>query len=178
MGLARRSSPPSPSPKLRRTKTRRSRRGALSILFPRTLQMMSSLPRRSGVASACTAIPTATSTGTSNPDWSSGEAIGRRRRSAPSVSPPSSLDAATSGVSFPRTFRIAWGTRCHFRSGIIPSVPTSTGSTSCLVDSSSTPTTPSLLMARPFSSDALSVLVTTHCVSYHCYYLKISSYAC
>lgn len=178
MGLARRSSPPSPSPKLRRTKARRSRRGALSILFPRTLQMMSSLPRRSGVASACTATPTATSTGTSNPGWSSGEAIGRRRRSAPSVSPPSSLDAATSGVSFPRTFRIAWGTRCHFRSGIIPSVPTSTDSTSFPADSSSTPTTPSLLMARPFSSDALSVLVTTHCVSYHCYYLKISSYAC
>ena len=178
MGLARRSSPPSPSLRLRRTKARRSRRGALSILFPRTLQMMSSLPRRSGVASACTAIPTATSTGTSNPGWSSGEAIGRRRRSAPSVSPPSSLDAATSGVSFPRTFRIAWGTRCHFRSGIIPSVPTSTDSTSCLVDSSLTLITPLLLMARPFSSDALSVLVTTHCVSYHCYYLKISSYAC
>ena len=176
--MARRSSPPSPSLRLQRTKTRRSRRGALSILFPRTLQMMSSLPRRSGVASACTAIPTATSTGTSNPGWSSGEAIGRRRRSAPSVSPPSSLDAATSGVSFPRTFRNAWGTRCHFRSGIIPSVPTSTDSTFFPADSSSTPTTPSLLMARPFSSDALSVLVTTHCVSYHCYYLKISSYAC
>ena len=176
--MARRSSPPSPSPRQRMTKIRRSRRSALSIPFPRTLLLMSSLPRRSGVASACTAIPTATSTGTSNPGWSSGEAIGRRRRSAPSVSPPSSLDAATSGVSFPRTFRIAWGTRCHFRSGIIPSVPTSTDSTSFPVDSSSTLTTPSLLMARPFSSDALSVLVTTHCVSYHCYYLKISSYAC
>ena len=178
MALARRNSPPSPSLRLRRTKARRSRRGALSILFPRTLQMMSSLPRRSGVASACTAIPTATSTGTSNPGWSSGEAIGRRRRSAPSVSPPNSLDAATSGVSFPRTFRIAWGTRCHFRSGIIPSVPTSTDSTSFPADSSLTLITPLLLMARPFSSDALSVLVTTHCVSYHFYYLKISSYAC
>lgn len=46
MALARRSSPPSPSLRLRRTKTRRSRRGALSILFPRTLQMMSSLPQK------------------------------------------------------------------------------------------------------------------------------------
>ena len=178
MALARRSSPPSPSLRLRRTKARRSRRGALSILFPRTLQMMSSLPRRSGVASACTAIPTATSTGTSNPGWSSGEAIGRRRRSAPSVSPPSSLDAATSGVSFPRTFRIAWGTRCHFRSGIIPSVPTSTDSTSFPADSSSTPTTPSLLMARPFSSDARYLFVATNFVFAHCCHLKISSYAC
>lgn len=177
MGLVRRSSPPSPLPRLRRTRARRSRRGALSILFPRTLLLMSSLPRRSEVASACTATPTATSTGTSSPDWSSGEAIGRRRRSAPSVSPPSSLDAATSGVSFPRTFRIAWGTRCHFRSGIIPSVPTSTDSTFFPADSSSTPTTPSLLMARPFSNVAPYLFVTIHFVFIHCHHLKTSYHA-
>ncbi|KAM7455866.1 hypothetical protein BLSTO_03377 [Blastocystis sp. subtype 1] len=96
----------------------------------------------------------------------------------PSVSPPSSLDAATSGVSFPRTFRIAWGTRCHFRSGIIPSVPTSTDSTSFLVDSLSTLITPLLLMARPFSSDALYLFIATYFVFAHCHHLKISSYAC